>query len=281
MGCPKCGGFESREIGLGYFECLHPVPNVYTSWEPAGPGGQMVPLQRSSLSACGHRYLAPSTQSNVASKETCACDLFVTGTCQTCGVGYCNDCRGSAGLCRACGEQRDRERHATEQRSQQAQVDRRREATSQILEVRTRLAELIACGAVGPDRFRHLSLTHGRVLGVKKRLPSRCPEGHVGCRRTEHAGSQAAWYEAPGWELAAFTVTGWTTGRNSKQVENQRCVAILGDGSIWTAQNGIARRSEERIETLSPLALINLGLTTADQTILASRLTKLIERTAG
>lgn len=102
MVCPSCNGSERRAIAPGFWECTSTITDevrVGDEWQPAGPGGQMVPVAprfEQTERPCGHRYqdaAGVSEEGQYASgPQTCGlCTVFAIGLCAECRQPICGD----------------------------------------------------------------------------------------------------------------------------------------------------------------------------------------------
>jgi hypothetical protein len=129
--CPKCGGFDIRQITPGFFECKSMVvAGIIHRPDGAGP----MPAER----PCGHRFQVGST----SAAELCWCGRQSIGRCADCARPLCGKHGTTDGLflCGDCLDQRDQrrrdERTAAAERLQAiaaqelAETERRRAAVA-------------------------------------------------------------------------------------------------------------------------------------------------------
>jgi hypothetical protein len=158
VGCPKCGGAETKQLAPGYYECLSTtVVGVVPPWQGGNHTANPAPVTRT----CGYQF---QIGDGAVTTSQCACGMFAVGTCQTCGAALCGRHGMHAGGVFVCvrhvaeagaAERAEAARRSAEARAR-AEEDKRRYAEA-------RLAVLPEV-PVGPADARGLSKALNRLV---------------------------------------------------------------------------------------------------------------------
>lgn len=178
MSCPTCGGTSSKPIAPTLAECTSIVEEVVVTWQPAGPGGQMVQVPVTNSRVCGARYPTPGSGGPMPS---CACGTFAVGTCVECGAYVCGDCSEVVDGRRLChkdmSEARDRIEAATaaaladeHRRLREAEVVEEERYRALPVPTAAQMAAFFKANAAGARNRRAAEVGHRRAKELGFRL---------------------------------------------------------------------------------------------------------------